>query len=263
MPLDRSELIARSLLHANAITGGNLTLPAMIDNQQFQQLPPEERAKVVEQYAMLSNHQQQYHNTPSIMSTIGSGAKNGLLTAALPTILAGVITVPTLAAVTASMGQRVPMMNLIKRTAAPLALAGGIGIAAGIAGSLLGRAHSADNNKYIGHLVNSIRDEPDDQTRQIKAMSILAAAPTLNRRTQATENMGANITSGLIGNYLAPNDRTKSMFTGILPRTIVALPNGATTQFNYNNWNYVEGHEGMIDDLSGSPTHKIVPIGAP
>lgn len=263
MPLDRSELIARSLLHANAVTGGSLTLPAMIDNLQFQQLPPEERARVVEQYAMLSNHHRENPNSPSILSTIGSGAKNGLLTSALPTILAGVITVPTLAAVTASMGQRVPMMSLVKRTAAPLALAGGIGIAAGIAGSLLGRAHSADNNKYIGHLVNSIRDEPDDQARQIKAMSILAAAPTLNRRTQATENMGANITSGLVGNYLAPTQRTKDMFTGILPRTVVALPNGATTQFNYNNWNYVEGHEGMINDLSGNPTHKIVPIGAP
>ena len=67
MPLDRSELIARSLLHANAVTGGSLTLPAMIDNLQFQQLPPEERARVVEQYAMLSNHHRENPNPKLIM----------------------------------------------------------------------------------------------------------------------------------------------------------------------------------------------------
>lgn len=261
MPLTREDLIARSLLHANMMTGGALNLPAMLDSNQFNQLSPESKAEVVERYAALSKVHPASHQTPSIGSTIAHGARAGLVGSVLPTALAGVIAVPTIAAVSASMGNRVAMLDILKRTASPLALASGIGIAAGITGSLLGRAMTADNNKYLQNLVNSVSEDEDPDTRKVRAMALVAASPALNRRSITTGNVGHNMTQQIISRYLGQGDVTKDMFEKIIPSQRLLQPNGYVAEYPYNDFSYVHGVGTLTGDAveNNPPKYKIVP----
>lgn len=259
MPLSREELVARSLLHANTMTGGSLTLPAMIDNQQFNQLSPEEKAFVVEKYATLSKTHPASHQVPTLGSTIAHGAKAGLVGSVLPTILAGVIAVPTIAAISASMGNRVAMMDILRRTATPLAIAGGIGMASGIVGHVLGRAMTSDNNNYISKLVQSVQDEEDPDEKRIKAMALVAASPTLNRRAGSLDMAGVNLTQQILGNYLGSGAKTKEMFDTHIGGHSVELPDGRTQRFNYDNFNFVGGLDRLVGESQGRPAFKIVP----
>lgn len=258
MSLSREELVARSLLHANTMTGGSLTLPAMLDNNQFQQLSPEEKAAVVEQYATLSKTHPASHQVPTLGSTIAHGAKAGLIGSVLPTILAGVIAVPTVAAISASMGNRVAMMDILRRTATPLAIAGGIGMASGVVGHVLGRAMTSDNNNYISKLVKSVQEEQDPDERRIKSMALVAASPTLNRRGSSLDMAGVNLTQQIIGNYLG-SDQTQDMFNKAIRSHSFELPNGARKDFTYKDFNYLEGMDRMINEPNARPAFKIVP----
>lgn len=258
MPISREELVARSLLHANSITGGSLTLPAMLDNNQFNQLSPEEKAGVVERYATLSRNHPASHQVPSLGSTIAQGARNGLIGSVLPTALAGVIAVPTIAAISASMGNRTAMVEIMKRTAAPLALAAGIGMTSGIVGSVLGRAMTSDNNRYIQDLVSSVHKEEDPDTRRVRAMALVAASPALNRRAVATENIGHNMSQQLIGRFLGGGE-TQEMFQSIIPADNLQLPDGSVQRFPYNDFRFVGGLGQLTTDRSTTPAFKIVP----
>lgn len=261
MPLDRSELIARSLLHANQITGGGVSLPAMVDNPHFSKLTPEEKADIVGQYADLTRGG--VSSQPSLLSAIGSGAKHGLVTSILPTALAGVVAVPTVAALTASFGKKVPMLNIAERVVAPLALAGAIGVGAGIAGSLIGRVQSQENNRYLSRILDSIRQEQDPDTRAIKSMALVAASPTLNRRGQALEQYGNALSGSLIGHYINPRGETKKMFNQILPEYEVQIPgNNKPMSYDYKDFSFVKGLDTLTTHPAGSnPKYKIVPNG--
>ena len=255
MPITKEELIARSLLQANQMTGGALTVPSMMDNSQFNKLDVLERAEIIKQYADLSANHPATKITPSLGTTIASGARVGFLHSVLPMLTTGLVTVPTVAALTKSFGNPTAMMDIAKRVSLPLAAGVGVGMASGIVASLMGRAQAGENNAYLQHILQGIRSEQDPDEKRVKAMALVAATPTLNRRANMFDSYSHNLTQQLIGNFINPS--ATETFENALPQGAVVMPDGSHRVFNYNDWRYVEGLPHLTTE-KGNPRFKIV-----
>lgn len=247
MPITRSELIARSLVHADKMTHGQVSLPALVDHNHFNQLSPEEKAAVIQHYALLTegkgNEAAQGH-----LDTIMTGAKKGLLASIIPAIGSTALTVPSLLAIRAASGNKDATLDIIRRSLVPAGILAGAGAGIGIFSEYMERANSAANNKYISRMLENIHNETDEQEKQVKAMSLVATAPTLNRRLQASEGIGPNIRKYLLDEYMNPGV-TPGMVDKIMGQDTYIREDGAKVKGRYNNWGYVRN----------VPTHKLIP----
>lgn len=242
MPLTRSELIARSLVHANQMTGGNVPLPALIDHNHFNHLSPEEKAEVITQYARHSANGA-VHEQPTVLNTVMTGAKAGLMASIVPAVASGALTLPSLLALRAATGNQTAMKDVLRRTLIPVGILGGLGVASGIVSEFIQRGNNAANNQYVHKILESVRDEGDADEQRVKSMALVAAAPYLNRRIQGTEAVGPNVRQQLITNYMHPG--TEHMISEVMGVDKFTATNAsgreATTEVPYNNWNWVRG----------------------
>lgn len=249
MPLTRSELIARSLIHANKMTAGTVPLPALIDHNHFNHLSPEEKADVIDQYsrqAVLQN----IDTAPGILTTIGSGIKNGLISSIIPAIASTALTMPTLAALQASRGNPVAMKDILRRTLVPVGVIAGIGAGVGVASEFMQRGVNSSNNAYLQKILKSVNDEPDSEQRRVKAMALVAAAPYLNRKMQASENIAPAVRTNLLERYLDPSVAPE-MMKEFMGNDTYHKDGGKITKTEYNDWRMLRGVGPIMEETKG------------
>ncbi len=239
MPITRSELIARSLVHADKVTHGSISLPALVDHTHFNHLSPEEKAAVIQHYAELTggrgNDVEQGH-----LDTIATGAKKGLLASIIPALASGALTLPSLLAIRAATGNKEALKDVLRRTLIPVAAVSGVGAATGIFSQYMERANAAADNKYIAKMLEGIHQEQDPQEKQIKSMSLVATAPYLNRKLQGSEALGPNIRSHIFSRLLDPEFAETSM-SKMLGQDTYTNEDGMKNYAHYKDWNYVRG----------------------
>lgn len=244
MPLSRTDLIARGLAQANSTSASNIPLTAMLENQHFHLLSPEEKVEIVQKYADLTSG-----NTKEIGSVIDyakGGAINALLYSLPLALAAGVFTAPPMKVIKNIKSMRA-LRNVAERIVTPIALTSGLAATFGGIQGLVKRTEDQATNRYLHAALSRVREEEDPDMKAVNSASILAMNPEINRnRIEA----GYSPTSQFAANAMGPwINQERHQEVG--PRFTATITNGTNPPedhvVHYNDWSHV----------LGIPSHKL------